>query len=85
MRTTVSLDDNLLAAARRRAGERGQTLGKVLEDALRHELSRPAETSRPVEVPVFHGGDGPLPGIDLRSNRGLRTRLDDGIELNGLR
>lgn len=86
MRTTVSVDDNLLAAARRRAAERGQTLGRVLEDALRHELSRPAdEGSRPVEIPVFRGGDGPLPGIDLRSNRVLRGRLDDGVELNGLR
>jgi len=43
MRTTLSVDDNLLAAAKRRARERGQTLGRVIEDALRRELAVPAQ------------------------------------------
>jgi hypothetical protein len=39
----------------------------------------------PVPVPVFRGGEGPLPGLDLRSNRALRARLDEGMELSQLR
>jgi hypothetical protein len=84
MRTTVAVDDNLLVAARRRARDRGQTLGQVVEDALRRELAASVE-GEPLEVPVFHGGGGPLPGIDLRSNRAVREALDDGVELDDLR
>ncbi len=84
MRTTVAIDDHLLTAAKRRARERGSTLGQLVEDALRRELavSRDAE---PVPIPVFRGGGGPRPGIDLTSNRALREALDEGVSLNDLR
>jgi hypothetical protein len=68
MRTTVAVDDYLLVAAKRRARERGQTLGQVIEGALRRDLAEPVP-GEPVAVPVFRGGGGPLPGVDLRSNR----------------
>lgn len=76
--------DNILAGAKRRARERGQTLGQVVEDALRRELARP---SRPAasEVPVFRRGDGVRPGVDLTSNRALREALDADQELDDLR
>lgn len=79
MRTTVSIDDELLESAKRRAAERGKTLGQVLEDALRRELAAPAPTERPT-VPVFRGGTGPRPGIDLTSNRALHEALDEGVD-----
>jgi hypothetical protein len=84
MRTTVALDDHLLEAAKRRARERGQTLGQVMEAALRRELSQPM-VSEPVEVPVFRGGEGPLPGVDLRSNRAILELLDRDRETAELR
>jgi Arc/MetJ family transcription regulator len=84
MRTTVAVDDNLLVAAKRRARDRGQTLGQVVEDALRRELSEPSEIEQ-VAVPVFRGGRGPLPGVDLTSNRAIREALDRGVELDALR
>lgn len=84
MRTTVAVDDHLLATAKRRARERGQTLGQVVEAALRRELAEPP-TSEPVEVPVFRGGQGPLPGVDLRSNRVLREALDQATGITELR
>ncbi|HSZ69730.1 MAG TPA: hypothetical protein VK756_05145 [Solirubrobacteraceae bacterium] len=84
MRTTIALDDHLLASAKRRARERGETLGQVVEDALRRELTEPAAVEPP-EVPVFQGGGGPLPGIDLTSNRALREALDRDVELDALR
>lgn len=79
MRTTVSIDDELLEAARRRAAERGKTLGQVLEDALRRELAAPEPAERRT-VPVFRGGTGPRPGIDLTSNRALHEALDEGVD-----
>lgn len=84
MRTTVSIDDQLLEAARRRARESGQTLGEVVEAGLRRELADREPDVRP-EVPVFREGTGPRPGIDLASNRALHEALDDGVDLDRLR
>jgi Bacterial antitoxin of type II TA system, VapB len=84
MRTTLAVDDHLLAAAKRRARARGQTLGQVVDDALRRELADPVKRE-PVEVPVFRRGGGPLPGIDLRSNRAIREVLDRGAGTAELR
>lgn len=84
MRTTISIDDYLLEGAKRRARERGQTLGELVEDALRLELEegKPVEA---VEVPVFTGGSGVRPGVDLGSNRALREALDEGAPVERLR
>jgi hypothetical protein len=84
MRTTVAVDDHLLIAAKQRARARGQTLGQVVEDALRRELAEP-RTAEPIEIPVFRGGDGPLPGIELRSNRAVREALDRDTAVAELR
>ncbi len=75
MRTTVNVDDNLLAAAKVEAQRRGRTLGELFEDALRRELAERAAARGPA-LPVFRGGSGPAPGIDLRSNRELSGILD---------
>jgi hypothetical protein len=82
MRTTVSISDELLAAAKRRARERGQTLGDVVDAALRRELAQPADLGERPAVPVFRRGNGPRPGIDLSSNRALLEALDEGLELD---
>lgn len=85
MRTTLSISDELLVAAKRRARERGQTLGAFVDRALQRELSddRPQQAAPP--VPVFHGGTGPRPGIDLSSNRALLEALDEGVDLDDRR
>lgn len=82
MRTTLSISDELLAAAKRRARERGQTLGQLVDAALQRELSaEPAARPAPA-VPVFRGGTGPRPGVELDSNRALLELLDEGVELD---
>jgi hypothetical protein len=85
MRTTVSISDELLAAAKRLAEERGVTLGAVLDAALRRELSLPKQRVHRTPVPVFRGGTGPAPGVDLDSNRALSEILDEGLPLDKLR
>ena len=76
MRTTVNIDENLLATARTEAKRRGYGVSELLEDALRRELADRAPSRGP-DVPVFQGGSGPTPGIDLRSNRALAEYLDE--------
>ena len=85
MRTTVSIDEQLLATARERARSQGQTLGQFVEDALRRELAVTERRGlRPV-VPVYRSGTGPRPGLDLTSNRALLEALDEGLELDARR
>lgn len=80
VRTTVSIDDELLVAARRR----GETLGQVVEAALRRELTGGGDhgPDQQAPIPVFTGGTGPRPGIDLDANRALIEVLDEGLELD---
>ncbi len=75
MRTTVAIDDNVLAAARSAARRRGLTLGELVSEALRRELNQPVAMPAP-PIPVFRGGGGPQPGVDLNSNRALAEFLD---------
>jgi len=42
VRTTVDIDEHLLAEAKRRAAEEGTTLGGFIEDALREVIARAA-------------------------------------------
>jgi hypothetical protein len=81
MRTTVSINDELLAAAKRRARERNQTLGDVVDAALQRELAAGSDASDVPAVPTFRGGSGPRAGIDLNSNRDLTEALDEGVPL----
>jgi hypothetical protein len=76
MRTTVAIDDNVLAAAKVRAREQRTTLGRLVETALRRELAG-AERPATIPLPVFTSGNGPRPGVDFRSNRALAEVLDD--------
>ena len=85
MRTTVSISDELLAAAKRRARERGQTLGQVVDAALRRELAADRAPAPGPPLPTFRDGTGPRPGIDLSSNRALHEALDEGLELDDRR
>jgi len=82
MRTTVSIHDELLQSAKLRARERGVTLGQLIEDGLRRELSTCVAPSPRVPIPVFDGKTGPMPGVNLNSNRELYEFLDEGVPLD---
>lgn len=74
MRTTVRLDDSLLAAAKTHAVETGRTLTQVIADALRTFLARDRQRRspdhRPEKLPTFDGG-GLQPGVDLDNTADL--------------
>lgn len=76
MRTTILLDDNLLAELRKIAAARGRTLTAVIHDAIRESLARREEAqSTPVELPIFRG-TGLLPGVDLHDSAALLDRME---------
>lgn len=85
MRTTISIADELLESAKLRAKERGKTLGQLVEDGLRRELAVDYESAERPPVPIFRGGNGLRPGVDLTSNRALYELLDEGVPFEKLR
>ena len=77
VRTTIRLDDDLLARAKRAAVDRGTTLTAVIEDALRRALApTPAAPREVVTLPTFKG-DGLQPGVDLDDSAALLDVMDE--------
>ncbi|MFX0537952.1 hypothetical protein ACQBAT_04260 [Ornithinimicrobium sp. Y1847] len=54
MRTTLTIDDDILAAARERARREGRTVGQVLSDLARDSLTG-AGTGRGADAPDAFG------------------------------
>jgi len=85
VRTTVRIDDDLYRRAKADAARRGQTVGELMEDALRAALRRPSVTAAELpELPVF-GGSGTMPGVDLGDSRALNDWMDAERDLDALR
>lgn len=82
MRTTVAIDDHVLAAAKDRARERGLTLGELVQEALTLEAARSRQRTAGPPLPVFEGELGVKPGVDLTSNRAIYEFLDEGVPLD---
>jgi hypothetical protein len=77
MRTTINIDDNLLAEAKQVAARTGRSLTAIVEDALRESLHRrPLSARRAVELPMF-GEGGVQPGVDLDDSAALFDLMDD--------
>lgn len=77
MRTTLTIDAEVLAAFKRQAAETHKTLSALIEAALWEHLARQrdAQETKPVDFPVV-GGEGPAPGLDLSSNAAVLRFLD---------
>ena len=69
VRTTLTIDDHLLAECKKVAAQTHRTLSYVIQDALRETLMRRHEAAarQPVRLPVI-GGGGLQPGVDLDDN-----------------
>jgi hypothetical protein len=76
MRTTVRLNDELLAAAKQRAAADHTTLTSLIEDSLRQTLAlRPVVSGKRFKVRSF-GDAATLPGVDLDDSAALRDAMD---------
>ena len=72
MRTTIRLDDGLLAEVKLLAVRSGRSMTAVIEDALRETLARrrTLEKREPVRLTTV-SGHGLQPGIDLDDSAAL--------------
>ena len=77
IRTTLTIDDSLLAEYKRVAADTHRTLSYVIQDALRETVARRREAAarQPVRLPVI-GGGGLQPGVDLNDNARLLELLE---------
>lgn len=79
MRTTISIDDRLLAQAKLEALERGTTLGAVVEDALRMNLAHKDHASGGPFHLTTVGGRGLQRGVDINDSAGLLDLMEEDV------
>jgi hypothetical protein len=79
MKTTLDINDQLLADAKRLALAQQSSLTRIIEEGLRLRLQAQAlpVSRRKVNLPVFKGGSGLLPGIDPLSNKSFLEAMGD--------
>lgn len=75
MRTTLDIDDQMLAIARVRAQDKGISLGAAVSEMMRSNLEVPMRRSRR-GFPIFDLPDGPV----ITSEMVARYRDDDPTE-----
>lgn len=77
MRTTVRLDERLLAEVKKYAAESGCTLTSILEDALRETLARRRSGGKRKTVRLKTvRGEGLRPGVDLEDTASLLDHME---------
>lgn len=76
MRTTIKIDDALLAEAKARAARAGTTLASVVEDALRASFVDRPRPAAAVVLPTF-AGSRLQPGVDLDDSASLLERMEE--------
>lgn len=77
VRTTIRIDDDLLARAKALAARTGRTLTAVIEDALRAALAgaEPRKPSERIRIPTY-GSGGVRPGVDLDDTASLLDLME---------
>lgn len=73
MRTTVDIDDDVLAAARALAARDGTSIGKSLSLLAREALSRPVGINKKGRVPAFEVS----PDAPIITDEMVRSALDE--------
>jgi len=76
MRTTLDIDDRLLAAARRVAAEKGTTLTAFVEHALAASLTQRAAADAPYRLQWKTHRGRTLPGVDVADRDRLFEMMD---------
>jgi len=79
MRTTLNIDEALLADFKQIAARSHRSVSSVIQDALREALAARAERSAraPVDLPVFRGGGGVAVEIDAGQHAALLDLMDE--------
>lgn len=80
MKTTLDIDDALLAKAKAQSAREKKSLTCLIEEGLRLRLRKQApQSAKPPrrKLPVYRGRGGVAPGIDPTSNRAMFEATGD--------
>ena len=79
MKTTLNLNDQLLADAKALAARQRTSLTRLIEEGLQLRLHAQAAAAkqRRVRLPVFKGRGGLVAGVDPLSNKAMLEALGD--------
>jgi hypothetical protein len=79
MKTTLDINDQLLAEAKALAGQQRTSLTRVIEEGLQLRLRGTGATAqrRGARLPVFKGRGGLVGGLEPRSNKAMLAALGD--------
>ncbi|HET7834539.1 DUF6364 family protein [Variovorax sp. J31P207] len=76
MKTTLNLNDNLLAEAKALAAQQRTTLTRLVEEGLQLRLRGRPPQLKSVRLPVYRGKGGLAPGLDGLSNKAMLDAAD---------
>jgi hypothetical protein len=74
MKTTLNIDDTVVAELKREAARQGRTMSEMVETALRLLLHTPRRRQNLPALPKFHGG-GTL--VDIADRDALYDAMED--------
>ncbi|CAM4210132.1 DUF6364 family protein [Roseateles saccharophilus] len=79
MKTTLDLNDQLLANAKALAAQQRTSLTRLIEEGLQLRLRAKSVdlARRQTRLPVFEGRGGLVAGVEPRSNKALLEALGD--------
>ncbi len=79
MKTTLNLNDQLVADAKALAAQQRTSLTRLIEEGLQMRLRATATHTkrRPTRLPVFKGRGGLVEGVNPLSNKALLEALGD--------
>lgn len=79
MKTTLDIQDNLLANAKVAAAVQRTTLTRLIEEGISMRLAAMERKQPPrrVTLPVMSGKGGMRPGIDPTSNRSMLDAMEE--------
>jgi hypothetical protein len=73
MKTTLSIDDKLMARLKQEAARQGRTMSELLESALRSMLSQRKPRAELPPLPTFAGG---VPRVNLANREALENFME---------
>lgn len=79
MKTTLDLNDQLLADAKALAAQQRTSLTRLIEEGLQMRLRAQAQAGKRsvVRLPVFNGRGGLVAGVNPLSNKAMLDALGD--------
>jgi len=85
MRTTIHIDDQILAEIKQLAAQSGQTMTAIIEEALRQMLARRQQiVQRPPVSLITVSGNRTQPGVDLDDTAALFGLMNTSFWYKGL-